>query len=76
MLPLAADLPDPLIGLAPYALDEFDCVAEVDSRRPRSIARGQARLPCAVADARTSPKMSSWNWSLAALPMRTGLEPS
>ena len=69
----AAHLPDPLVRLAPGRLEELEQRARAPSRRRRRRGPRDAAW-CSASS--TSPKTSSWNWSEAALPIRTGLEPS
>ena len=75
MLAGAAHLPDAVVGLAPRALERAE---QRDLEVPRvAVLAGvgdQRRVAYSVAI--TSPYTSSWNCSLAALPMRTGAEPS
>jgi hypothetical protein len=69
--PRPAHLPDALVRLAPVLLQELKQLAYqaqvcLSKRMPACLASVIASM--------TSPYTSSWRWSTAALPIRTGAE--
>jgi hypothetical protein len=66
VLAAAAGLPQPVVGLVPRLVEE---VEQGGLERPR-LVNVRGREPS------TSPYTSSWNCPLAALPTRTGADPS
>ena len=65
----AAHLPEAVVGLVPVALEE---VQQCDLQVPGVVGGADAASRVRCRPSRTSPHTSSWNWSAAALPTRTG----
>ena len=75
MPPRPAHLPDALVGLLP---DRFQVLEQGLAAASGSQSTSGDRPLAGLVTARsiTSPKTSSWNWPDAALPIRTGFDPS